>query len=282
MLFSFPHTTLAALSVDGSNYVDDGSSASGNVAAPQIMLTTTLPNDIIVLMTQDQGEGGWADATNTASVSSVSDTAGLTWQKRSATTAEFVGGYEPDDTEVWWAYAPSPLSSDTITATMSGGEVSTDCQGLIAFGVNGANTSNPWDTNGSLPVDGFTDYGTPTTASVSPVSTSAANTMLLGFLSTPNGLFNGDPAYAAGTGYTRIAYSDLEACSSSNAQAIEYQVVSSAQSGATTAFSASTPANGWVMIGDAIQAAGSGGGGATGRIIRLTGGLRLIGGIIFQ
>ena len=98
---------------------------------------------------------------------------GLTFVSRSSMT---INSSPYEDTEVWWALASSPLSSATITVNLAG---SIDDASIVAFGVNGANTSTPWDSNAALPkTASSTSSGNPT---VSGVSTSNANDMLFGF-----------------------------------------------------------------------------------------------------
>ena len=271
------------LLIDGENSIDNSMGGLGNDnGSPSITLTTAAPNDIIVVQEVNATGFGGAPA---ATISSISDTAGLTWRQRTATSTPDIDGYSYDvafNTEVWWAYAPSPLSSDTITATMTGNTADIDCIGLAAFGVNGANTSNPWDTNTSLPAAVINDDNN-AIPSVSPISTNAADTMLLGFLATPEYSEGGNEDggsgdYAVGSGYTQIAYNNIGSCADAAQQLIEYKVASSSQSNAAISFSATAPISSWVMIGDAIQAA-SQPAPSTGRIIRIVGGTRLVGGI---
>ncbi len=264
----------AQLQIDGENSVDDG----GGNTTPSITLTTAEPNDIVVVQVANEA----ADDTTPATVSSIADTDDLVWHERSATTTPDMDGYGPGslDTEVWWAYAPTPLSSDTITATM--GDVGgIDCIGMTAFGVYGANTSDPWDTNISLPAIAINEDND-AIPSVSPVSTNAANTMLLGFwttTSTPGaaGDDGGSGYPTAASGYTQTAaYNNIEDCSLSAQEFVEDEVVSQTQS--NVAVTLASPSPNWFMVGDAIQGATQPSV-ATGRIIRIVGGTRLVGGI---
>ena len=235
-----------------------------------------MPNDIIVIVvSNDLGNPG-----SPVIISSVSDTAGLTWHERDATSSPSLVGYEGNysafDTGIWWAYAPSALSSDTITPTFTGDY---DCASLIAFGVNGADTSDPWDTNSSLPQLGVNDGGTPADPSVSGMSTDAADTMLLGFMGTGQG-DGTDNTYGAGSGYTMVTYQDgYYSCSLDADTAAEYQLVSSAQSNTAASFApvGDQTNTGWFMIGDAIQEASQPA--TVGRIIRIVGGTTLVGGV---
>lgn len=249
-----PHTALAALSIDGENSVATGYADTNY--PPYITLSTTQPNDIIIL---DEANENNSSYNPPSTISSISDTAGLAWHERTATTSPNMIGSNGNpnsfDLEVWWAYAPSALSSDTITPTFAANR---DCSTLAAFGVNGANTTNPWDANGSLPqtaVNNSATYlgGTDADPSAS-VSTNAANTMLLGFMATEYwGVDNTGNPYSAGSGYTQLAYTLDGSCSLWTASSAEYQVVSTPQSNTTVNFT--PPGQAWFMIGDAIQAA---------------------------
>ena len=152
----------AALSLDGN------ANASNSTA---LVLTTTQPNDIIVVHEFNESDALGTENT----VSNITDTYGLHWTERSATTSpdmiQYAGSVAGVDNEVWWALATSPLSSDTITINLSG---TTDCESEVAFGVNGANISNPWDSNTSLPPKAISVSGV-STPSVSGISTTNAN-----------------------------------------------------------------------------------------------------------
>ena len=263
----------AALSLDGS------ANASNSTT---LVLTTTQPNDIIVVHEFNESDALGTEDT----VSNITDTYGLHWTERSATTSpdmiQYAGSVAGVDNEVWWALATSPLSSDTITVNLSG---TTDCESEVAFGVNGANISNPWDSNTSLPPKAISVSGV-STPSVSGISTTNANAMIFGFMGTGawgSGTDSGMAGFTPSSGYTIIDQNVQASCTLAASAADEYQIVSSAQSNISAGLGANIGAGeGWFMVGDAIQAAGSGGGGSSGRIIRLIGGLRLIGGIIFQ
>ncbi len=251
ILVLFPHAA-AALAIDGEN------SVNGEDTGGTITLSTTLPNDIIVLDEANETGNG---PNPVATISSISDTYGLTWHERTATSSPSMEGvfgfYYGFDTEVWWAYATSSLFSDTISPSFSGGTI--DCETLTAFGVAGANTSNPWDTNSSLPATAINTSesylgGTDAAPSVS-LSTNEPSTMLLGFMATPYvGVDNNASPYGAGSGYGLIAYQDGDCGGNGEADsAVEFRTPVTSQSNATVSFS---PAGqGWFAIGDAIQSA---------------------------
>jgi hypothetical protein len=92
-------------------------------------------------------------------VTSITDTAGLTWTKRSANATT------TSNMEVWWAVAPAVLSSDVITVNWS---VAGDDAAVTATAFQGVNTAAPWDTNAALPSWAATATGgTPSNAGVS-------------------------------------------------------------------------------------------------------------------
>lgn len=142
-------------------------------------LSTTLGSDIIVALIVGEFDGQMYDT-----ISSVGDTAGLTWHQRHQVTES--GGDYPYDTEVWWAYSSGILSNDVITATF-GGNFDSAC--MVAFGVNGANTSNPWDGNASLPAGNVGSGTMP--PSVGSVSTNASTTMVFSFVGAIGGSVTG-------------------------------------------------------------------------------------------
>lgn len=209
-------------------------------------LTATLTNDIIVAaIFLEQLPTGTAPT-----VSSVSG-GGLTWTKRSSKSGLLRASNNPCDLEIWWALSTG-IFSGTITITPS---VSIDNAACSVFGVNGANTSSPWDANVALPANAEGNTGTANAVTVSGVSTTNANTMLLQFMGGVN-----STTETAGSGLTLIDSATEAGGTYAAAIASQYQVVSAAQSGASLSFG--TNFDPWFSIADAIQAA-SGGGGST-------------------
>ena len=263
-----PTPVREALSLDG--HVNNGT-GGGPVT---LTLSTTKANDIIVVHVFNESA-----SPSIYTVSGITDSAGLSWAKRSATTSpdmvQYGGGSAGVDDEVWWALATSTLSSDTITVNLSG---TTDCISAVAFGVNGANISNPWDTNASLPAKAIRVGGV-SAPSVSGISTTNTNAMILGFMGS--GTYGSDDngaAYAYGSGYTGIDQNIWGGCGFAAGVADEYQIVSTAQSNISAALGGNIGSGeGWFMVGDAIAGASQPTG--SGRIIRLTGRVVLIGGV---
>jgi len=98
------------------------------------LLTTTSPNDVVVVVVQC----GFRSCNG--NVSSVTDSSGLDYTLRAS--------YAPND-KLWeyYAIAPTPLSSDNITVLFSGVAFG----GFVAFAVEGANTATVFDPSPSLP-----------------------------------------------------------------------------------------------------------------------------------
>jgi flagellin-like protein len=188
---------------------------------------------IIVFVTED----------STHTVSSISDSQGVLpasiWTERTGLP------YNPNSELIdeWYAIAPSALSSDTITVHFSGN--SNHHYVAVAFGIAGANTANPFDSNFGSPRQNSGSSGTP---SVGGITTSYANDMIIGL----EGHLSGLTGETAGSGFTLIA---TQKDSSGNNQwgSAEYEVVSSMQSGITVRFGSSVGSNNWAMLVDAVQ-----------------------------
>jgi hypothetical protein len=242
-----------ALSVDGIA-TNTGTGNSGSVT-----LTTTLSNDIIVVLIACEADSRGAGA-NPSSVSSVTAT-GLSFTQRSRFHSESgiqAHGIVADlDYEVWWALAASPLSSVTISVSMTNSGGNIDDWAITAFGVNGANTSTPWDANGSLPSTANTANLSTTAPSCSGISTTAANTMIFGFAwSGSDGVNTIAAGSIGGTGATTISILANGGGGLNANNYSEYLVVTSAQSSISANFSGTQGANGgWAMYADAIQKA---------------------------
>jgi hypothetical protein len=155
----------AAIAFDGSA---SGKSATATLATTG-GITTAGTNRIIVALIST------IDSTAAPTVSSISG-GSLTWNHtRYASGSQPIGSSLFADTEIWWALAPSSLSAATITATLSGAP---SFSGDIAvFGVSGANTSSPFDPNGSLPA-AVVSANASAAPSVSGISTTNANALL--------------------------------------------------------------------------------------------------------
>lgn len=152
--------------------------AAGASTATQ-NITTTHTNDIIFSLMTINGN---------TQISSVTDTAGLSWTSTRAT-----GGNPAANSIVEsWALSTGTLSGDTITTHFN--NTNSSFLETIVFGVNGSHISSPFDSGGSsnIPVTGIT----------SPVSaiTNNVNTLLLGF-------FRDGGTMGPAAGFTQIAAS---------------------------------------------------------------------------
>ena len=230
----------AALTIDGTPQTGLISGAATNTVA-SAAFTSSNSNDVVI---------AFVNTTNGSSitVSSISG-GGLTWIKRkqfAITTSTFNFG----SIEEWYGIAASPLSSQVITATLSGNSNSAT---ITVFAISGGNTTTPFDVNVSLPATASDITGTSTVPTVSGVSTTNANTVLLSLVCLPgNNVTLTDPS-----GFTRIGlvsgFSGSPNFTNGSSQS-DRNIVSLSQSSISVAYS--TVAN-WGMLVDAVQAAGA-------------------------
>ncbi|MGH7117473.1 MAG: hypothetical protein ACREFP_00510, partial [Acetobacteraceae bacterium] len=205
-----------ALALDGSALLawEVGGTVSG-------ALTTTQADDVIVVVV-------FTSNFVAGTVLSVSDAADptRTWTLRASSAPGSYALFE------FWAVAGSPLASDEITVTSSGGN--TYNWSAMAFGVAGADTSAPFDMNAVLPV-------LSTAATTIAVSTAADNAFIFG-------AYGCSGTGAAGAGWTSIQ-------NDSGYHLAECATFTSPQTNLVIPLSAGTPQYG--ALGDAIVAAGS-------------------------
>src|SRR5437870_985300 len=208
-----------SLALDGFT---SNQASSTSVSSP---LTTTNSNDVIYVSVTAKGGTGINTPTAT----------GLTFtlRKSAGTTPKFA---------TYYAIASSPLSAVSITATASGASYVI----MNAFGVSGANTASPFDSNAAIPAS---NTGTGNSHSVT-ISTSNANDFLIG----PVGI--DDPTDACSTatalgGFTKIT----DKGNVLRWGASEYKIVSATQTSLSVTMSSNCSSSStWVMIGDAVQA----------------------------
>ncbi|MHB8584878.1 MAG: hypothetical protein ACYDDF_03460 [Thermoplasmatota archaeon] len=163
---------LPAPAVDGTP--GTGTVAVGGASSFTITsLTTSHTNDVIVLSLVTYS------TSSTISVSSISDTAGVTWQNAARSSFTSCSGLELVNHVEWYGTIASAIASDTITVTLGG--TATAGSG-IAFGVSGANTAAPFDPNAALPASGVSACSATAAApTVSGVSTTADTDLLMSF-----------------------------------------------------------------------------------------------------
>ena len=181
-------TGAGALAIDGNRFVNKSTATT----SASVSLTTANANDVIIVDVVQNG----------TSVSSVSDAAGLVWHARA------IAGTPPFATYEYYAIAPNALSSDAITVNFVGTASYVD---VNAFGVSGANTASPFDSNVSVPA-------TPGT-SVGSITTSNANDIIFAGYR-----FGSNASPVAGAGWTAIN-------ASGNYYLSEYKIVSATQAG---------------------------------------------------
>jgi hypothetical protein len=263
-LFLLPTYAHAALSLDGTASNNSFSTASSGTTT----LTTSDSNDVIVVEIFDEN-------TSSPSPSVTSVTAnGLTFQKRSAISGSGVGQYgtSVDDMEIWWAISSAPLSSEDIGVNLS---ETIDDASIVAFGVSGAYTSNPWDSAGPVTVHntGSQEPGTIT------LSTNNSPDLLLGFVGYEAQNLPQSAGSFGSFAATFITDADNGGAAEASEAAAEYLVVGAPQSGTTVSWgtNSNVVTQSAYLIADAIQStappAPTGG-----RIIRLIGGIRIVGG----
>jgi hypothetical protein len=250
---------MVTVTVGGTTSTGSGSGGSATLAidghsssnGANVQLTTKQANDVVVVQVTNESES----KTAISAITGISDSLGLAWHQLAATSSTKIVGWNGPigtDTEVWWAVAPKALAADKITPHFSG---RVDCVSYVAYGVSGADTTNPWDSNTSLPAMAINVSSNGLTPSVSGVSTDAGNTLLFGFMGTSeDGSNNSNGAYAAGSGFTMIGQNVDPDCSYASAEAVEYQALSSPQSGVSVSLGGSVQ-GGWFMMAHAMRAA---------------------------
>jgi hypothetical protein len=241
----------------------DGSVVSGQWSSTNSVstgaLSTSHANDVVVLAVS----AGTASTSGAATVSSVSDTSGLTWTRQARVTGAGSASGEYGGAELWYAIAPSALSGDKVTITYSSSNAVDDGDYYL-FGLSGANTITPFDPNSSLPASGIgsgsTDKGPFITSST--VSTTMADDYGVAFGS----IFNGT---SGGGGAVSFANTDLlpsglsQTGSQTNTGATWADVSTLAGGGLSSALSKATAGwdftnshnSAWAVLFDAVQPA---------------------------
>lgn len=227
-----PAPTVKTLIIDGNG------TATGTTSPPALSLTTTRTNDTIVLLIQLTNNTGGA----APSVTSISDTAGLTWASREV-LAFTTGGGNAIHLEEWYAVSSGILTSDAISLTLGGGAVGAGRVSAVA--INGANLSTPFDPNVSLAAS--TSSTTGSTPSVT-ISTTKAKDILFNYLG------DGSGSVSLGTVTRPSGFSQI--LSTGTFSDFSSSIVSTMQSSVAMNFSFSGGSNGYYMILDAIQASG--------------------------
>src|SRR5437867_3707516 len=207
----------------------DGSSANGcpyYTSSCSATISTSHGDDILITFAIEQLD------LQTSCTFNLSDTAGLSWTARSDIFFDPTGRTQVQE---FWAVAANPLSSNTVTESISG--CGNNYNNLIVFGISGANIYSPFDPNAALP-SSANGYSGDTSVLV---STSNPNDMIIG--SVIHGNICCFPA--AGPGFTLITPPGTTAA--------EYDIVNATVSGLAVTFS--DPAvDTWLSMADAVQA----------------------------
>lgn len=173
-------------------------------------------------------------------------------------------GGEYGGAEVWYAIAPAALSGDKVSITYTS-SYAVDDGDYYLFGLSGANTTAPFDTNSSLPVSGIgsgsTDKG-PFIAS-SKASTSTADDYGIAFGSIFNGTGAGGGAVnfvntdLVPSGLSEIATQGNGGGTYADVSTLAGGALASTLSQATAGWNFTSSHNSaWVMLFDAVQPAG--------------------------
>lgn len=216
---SFVVTSVANnLVVDGS--VSSFTFTSGAVTAT---LSTTKTNDIIVVF------AAGINGSSTSSVTSITDTAGLTWAKRT-------GVNHASCFELWWAYSAGILTNDVITVNFANATTGR----VTAFGVNGvtaANYSAPFDTNAAVPATTYSSG----TANTQTISTTATNTLVISAIRGSAGI----GTVTRPGGFTQVV-------AAGTTEDVSYAIETSPLSGTGVTYGWGTNGT-YIMITDAIR-----------------------------
>ena len=222
-----------AASGAGTSLALDGSGFNGEqhqYTPLTVSLRSSNPDDIVLLLVEAAG-----NSSGCYSVTSVSDTAGLTWYTRGGQTCFYYSAYNTHySVDEFWTYSTNVLKSDTINATIS----SYSSNGaMFAYAIHGANTAAPFDSSAGLPNS--------STLGFAKVSTKNSGDLILGINYEPDPYSN----YGAGSGFIGVV-SDTDVNWAS-----EYIITTSAQSGLVLTYSAPSAAT-VLAEADAICAAG--------------------------
>jgi hypothetical protein len=162
---------MAAPTLDGK--VNAVSNAVGTTTA---VLTTTLPDDIIIAIVDvHSNQAG-------VTVSGVTCDGVAMTQRCYIQTLSSIG--LPLIHSVWWLHAALALSAKNIVASYTNFGAVTD-QNLTAFGVNGCDLNNPFDPNVSLPAHTQVNNTARTVHNVT-YSTTTPNTFVFAVETTDN------------------------------------------------------------------------------------------------
>src|SRR5229473_1176678 len=180
-------------------------------AAVTVTISTTAGNLLVLLTSEGQ---------NNSSTVTISDSAGQTWTQVNG----YVSSNATNQAAMW--YKENSVAVTSVTATWSGG-ISTRISGMV-FEISGAALSGSLDVSVT-----DTNTGSVTTETSGSLTTTNANDILIYGVR----LSSNQTSFTAGSGYT------IPTNGSANRLGMEYQIVSSVQSGVTASISWSTAGN---------------------------------------
>lgn len=146
--------TIDPLAIDGSC---TGSSATSSQACS---VTTANANDLIIV------DSAIVCHQTTFFNNAVSDNHGLTWHKRLLLNASWIAGSFVQEQGEWYAVAATAQSYTVTSSWGTGCTGGIDDAEIIAFGVSGASTTNPFDPHSGLPVSTSATSGTSASVTV--------------------------------------------------------------------------------------------------------------------
>jgi hypothetical protein len=231
---SFLKTAVYPIYFDPSLSTDGSKSAYSATSSLSASLTTSDTNDVIIVFVTTA-----SSSLVTVNTNGVTAT-GLSFSKRVQQSDEMSSVYY--DAEEWYAISSGTLNSKSIAVALSGSASDDSYEGV--FGINGANTASPFDTNGLVPDVNYTTSGSP----MCTISTSNANDIIIGAMT------NNGQTPAAGSGFTEIT--GASNTNGDNSLLTEYKIVSATQSDVRVAWG-SLASTEWIAVADAVVQASS-------------------------
>jgi len=237
--------------IDGYYWNGTGDCTTQGYTNCAAFLTTRSSPDLVIVFAQTEAaQPASCSGLTTPSISSVTDSSGLTWHLRNVVTSSHVlitGAWcYQFHIEEWYARPNSTLTNDKIEIHVAGGLGQAQYMALMAFGVSKVDQLHPFDSN----------PGAKCTASgVSMVMSCQVTT------SNPNDLVVGAPdfyfgAFSFGTGYQAIAPTFGPDCSTQvDISCSEYQALGSPQTGLGVSYVQATDAI-WCLVADSIEGSG--------------------------
>lgn len=226
---SLTSSSSSLLAIDKSNFAENYSS---NMISLRLS-TVDSPDVLIAVVTVFGG--------NTTSVPTPAVTDkqfSLSWKERNHVSNSQHGQFFE-----YWAIATSTLYLDRITVTISGNQSTIAGIAEKVFAVSGANTTFPFDSK--APPSPNTSRAPDTSPQVT-ITTKNPNDMILGM-----GYLGGSPTVTDASMFSPVGAATRDG--SSPATFVEYQVVSSAETGFSVSASLSNNTN-WMMFADAVVA----------------------------